>query len=867
MSTPLPLIDSLDVARSRCLGILSVVRNATSVALPLAGVDITASVADRVAGVTVLETFRNPYQEHLEAVYTFPLAGGSAVSDFELRVGSRTVRGVVKERGEARREYQQALDDGKRAALLEQERDDVFTVQVGNLPPGEEVTVKITYSERLPFFEDGSTELRLPLVVAPRYIPGTPTDRGMAGDGTADDTDVVPDASRITPPRLAPGFDPKVSLGLSVELVGGTPGEMGLDDLSCSQHATKTSIGNGVVRVALAREDEPLDRDFVLRWRLAGESTRSTFLVHHDAEGGSFGMVSVAPPRRDGFLGTPRDVVFVVDRSGSMGGVKMASAARACSVLLGTLGPRDRFAIQAFDNVVEWMPVAGDASGHFFAADEAGIVKGDEFLRGIDARGGTELDGAVGAAIRALAARSDTAGRAPVIVVLTDGEIGDESRVLKRIQRELGDARVFTVGIDTAVNDGFLRRLASLGGGTATFVEPGLQLEDALRAVGREIGRPLVVDLRVEDVDAGLDAASLAPSRVPDLFAGRATTAFLRTKTSGRVRVRGRFADGGEFDETITAREVTIPALVHLWARARVAELEDRFRIETGAQAQIKQEIVDLSVRHSLLTRFTAFVVVDEAEVVNPDGTRRKVVQPVAMPARWEMQDAADASITFAGGPPQQAFASFAPPMPVMAAPASAPPPPAGTGSLRGAPPAPQAPRGGGLGSKLAGAVDALGDLFGGSNTAKRRQAPPPPPLAQPPLERRKMEEGGAGVSAHERTEIQRAFTEFANALTAARKELEAGRLPSPLSIDRARSALLDRLSKSDLGMDMPALQRYLRASAIAIVAALATPGITAAQALAVLDQHARAFEEARAEALAKLGGSGDPGAFWEGSI
>src|SRR5262249_52526651 len=154
---------------------------------------------------------------------------------------------------------------------------------------------------------------------------------------------------------------------------------------------------------------------------------------------------------------------------------------------------------------------------------------------------GTELDAALGGAFSAIATLTNASGRVPVVVVLTDGEVGDESRILKRIQQQVGDARVFTVGIDTAVNEGFLKRLAALRRGTCTFVERGVQLEEALRVVGREIGSPLVVDVAMESADGALDLASLAPSRIPDLFAGRAATAFFRLTGSGRVRVRGRF--------------------------------------------------------------------------------------------------------------------------------------------------------------------------------------------------------------------------------------------------------------------------------------------------------------------------------------
>src|SRR5438094_9585478 len=501
MTLAIPMVD-IPSGATRLLGSLST----KGQPLPLQRVDLRARVIDRVAEVTVEQKFGNPFSDPIEAVYVFPLGGGSAVSRFEMQIGARVVRARIAERSQARRDYAQALDQGKRAALLEQERDDVFTIQIGNVMPGDELTVRLTYSERLPFFEDGRTELRLPLVVAPRYVAGEELPRAQAGHGVVRDTASVADASRISPPRLAKGFDPKVSLAMEVELFGG------FSDLACSQHAVRTSSGPESARVSLSREREPLDRDFVLRWRLAGEQVKSQVLVH-----GGFALLSVLPPARDGFLGTPRDVVFVVDRSGSMQGPKMASAARACALLLRTLGPRDRFAALAFDDVVEWMP------GGFAQADEGGLERGEKWLRSVFARGGTELDGAMREAFTRIRAQSGSEGRVPVVVLLTDGQVGDESSVLKRLQSELGEARIFTVGIDTAVNDGFLRRLAALGGGTSTFVEPGARLEEALQAVGREIGTPLITDVEIKG-----ELSDAAPARVPDLFAGRASAAFFR---------------------------------------------------------------------------------------------------------------------------------------------------------------------------------------------------------------------------------------------------------------------------------------------------------------------------------------------------
>ncbi|HEY4770375.1 MAG TPA: VIT domain-containing protein, partial [Myxococcales bacterium] len=232
MTVAIPMVD-IPSGATRILGSLK----AKEQPLPLEGVQLRARVVDRVAEVTIEQKFGNPFSETIEAVYVFPLAGGSAVSRFEIQIGKRVVRGRMEERAEARRQYADALQAGKRAALLEQERDDVFTVQVGNVTPGDAITARLTYSERLPFFEDGRTELRLPLVVAPRYVSGQDLQREAAGHGVVPDTTNVPDASRITPPRLAPGFDPRVSLGIEVELFGG------FSELACSQHAVSTSSG------------------------------------------------------------------------------------------------------------------------------------------------------------------------------------------------------------------------------------------------------------------------------------------------------------------------------------------------------------------------------------------------------------------------------------------------------------------------------------------------------------------------------------------------------------------------------------------------------------------------------------------------
>lgn len=809
MTTPsIPIIDLEEEAR-RSYGILTVSKAAQRVVLPLSKVDLRAKVAGQVAEVRILQTFRNPYQEALEAIYIFPISGGSAVSNFQMKIRPRTLRGVVEERAEARRQYQQALEEGKRAGLLEQERDDVFTIQVGNLPPGEEVTIEITYSERLPFFEDGNTELRLPLVVAPRYIPGNTLDECSVGDGVEQDTDIVPDASKITPPRLCAGFDPNVGLKIEVQLL------QEVSNLFCSQHATRSNETSDGTFISLARIDERLNRDFVLRWKSGKEKTQTSLLLHKDEKQEIYGMLSIIPPQREKFFGVPRDVVFVLDRSGSMQGVKMASASRSCSILLSTLSPSDRFAMVAFNNHVEWFHPNGEKGDRFIYATEDGLQRGENFLRSISSNGGTELDHAIEAAISAMPKRDKTKSRIPIIVLLTDGQIGDESRVLKRIQKELGDTRVFTVGIDTAVNQGFLSRLASLGGGTATFVEPGTALEDALQEVGREIGMPLIIDLKIDAVDSDIDLGSIAPMRIPDLFAGRSSTAFFRVNKAGAIRVSGKFSDGTKFEEQIRGAEIDHPGIAHLWTRARVKDLEDRFRLEPNNQAEIKKQIIDLSIQHTLLTRFTAFVVVDESEVVNKDGSRKKIVQPVEMPALWEIEQEAQRTGSFA------AMALPCPPAPAMGRPMEARLQVASTKSD-------------------SGVAEIFRGIFRKHRTEKDRED-----LAQ--VDSKKL---------------KHALKDFIQEFRAVQSAIHSGNIPSADNLEKTRLEVMKELSTAPVGPGLTALQKLLKSAIVELIAALRTPGISVAALQSILERHKEEFEKSFDEIESKQNEH-----FWESTI
>jgi Ca-activated chloride channel family protein len=384
-----------------------------------------------------------------------------------------------------------------------------------------------------------------------------------------------------------------------------------------------------------------------------------------------------------------------------------------------------------------------------------------------------------------------------VIVLLTDGQVGDESTVLRSIQDELGDARVFTVGIDTAVNHGFLTRLAALGGGTSSFVEPGADLEDALGAVGREIGTPLITDLKIEG-----EVGQLTPARVPDLFAGRASSVLFRG--TGKVTVTGKLPDGSRFSETVEPREAPLSAVAHLWARSRITDLEDSFR--AAPSDELRRELIALSKKHLVLSRFTAFVATD-GEVVVRDQARRTVVQPVANPAQWTMGSL--------GGMPAATGATR-----MMARPGG----PMAKASLeRGRP------------SAIYEMSQSVGAAPPSTTTSRRQSArirPMPPELGR----------------------VQAAVETLVLAFEQARKDGKA----EPL--EQARKDLLDALNASfELAATVPLLQRFLRGALVELIAALkaGSPGD-------LFDRHAPALEAARAEVR---GEKPSAGRFWEASI
>jgi Ca-activated chloride channel family protein len=634
MTSYLPLLTDDELAAAEAGGETGVGAVATERGnLPLQAIDVDATLTGLVARVALTQTFGNRFDQPLEASYIFPLPDRAAVTEFRMEVGERVVEGVLKERRQARADYDTAVRQGRRASIAEEERPGVFTMRVGNLLPGERVTVRLVMTGPLPW-DEGEATFRFPLVVAPRYIPGSPLEGESVGSGTEPDTDAVPDASRITPPVLLPGFPNPVDLSIRVRL---DPAGLEVGAVRSSLHAAveETRDGTRTVRV---EPGERADRDFVLRMGTGSEAVSTAVTAVEDAEGGQGTFALTLLPPVGAAVATPRDLVFVLDRSGSMAGWKMVAARRAVARMVDSLTGRDRFGLLAFDNLIETPPEFG--TGLRVAGDHDRF-QAVEFLSRLEARGGTEMAAPLARALDLLTgpAVGEPAGpRDPALVLVTDGQVGNEDQILRLLAPRLGGVRVYTVGVDSAVNEGFLKRLAGLGGGACELVESEERLDAVMDRVHRRLGAPVLTDLELEPAGLDLDTSSLAPRRLPALFAGSPLVVSGRFKgvPRGAVTVRGRDAAGRPWSATVAVTGGDASSLTATWARAHLRDLEDRYATDPASDRELERRIVETSLRFGVLCRFTAFVAAD-VQVVNEGGVVHRVLQPVEAPAGWAM--------------------------------------------------------------------------------------------------------------------------------------------------------------------------------------------------------------------------------------
>jgi Ca-activated chloride channel family protein len=592
------------------------------VELPLTYTTVEADVSGPVAQVTVTQTFRNPYEDTIEAVYVFPLPHEAAVNDLEMRLGERVIRGIIERRDEARRLYDNARDSGRVAALLEQERPNIFTQSVANILPGNDVVVRLTYVETIAY-DDGRWELVFPTVVGPRFIPpGGSPDFLPAGGFAPVPTPGVPDAGRITPPALPPEMRSGHDLAITVHLDAGLP----VRELTSPSHRISRDLRGAHATVTLDPLDTIPNKDFVLSWRTAGDGPQVAALTRHDGEQ-AFVTVLMDPGRPPlDAARRPTETIFVLDCSGSMSGEPISASKALVRHALRGIRPGDTFQIIRFSD---------RASGFAPAPQPAtpdNVKRAIAYVDALEGEGGTMMIEGIRAA---LGYPADPA-RLRIVAFLTDGYIGNENEILAEVRRNLGGARLFSFGVGSAVNRFLLDRMAEEGRGEVQYFLPGSDVRTAVAKFADRIRSPYLTDIELSW--EGLHVRDAYPARVPDLFAGSPLVvharadAPLRSGTKGTLRVRGRLG-GRPWERTVTVdlptRGSGNPALSSLWARARISDLE-REQVY-GETTDGVAEITELGLRHRLVTKHTSFVAVEEAMVVS-NGVTRTVRVPLPMP-------------------------------------------------------------------------------------------------------------------------------------------------------------------------------------------------------------------------------------------
>ena len=599
---------------------------------PVVTTEVRITVGGLLARARVSQTFRNPNDDWVEGVYVFPLPENAAVDHLKLRVGERVIEGRIKERETARRIYQAAKRQGKKAGLLEGERPNIFTTSIANIGPKEEITVDIEYQQTLRY-DQGAFRLRFPMVVGPRYIPGNVRVAKFGAGGWSVGTDRVPDAEKIRAPVLPPAFGKINPVKLSIELEPG----FALSELKSSYHPVAVSEdGSGGYEINLKDGEVPADRDFELVWKPETGAQPQAGLFTETTNDGRYILVMVMPPTAkpaDGKAkGLPREVIFVIDVSGSMAGTSIKQAKAALALAIDRLRADDRF------NIVGFNDTAFTLFPNPRPADRMTRETAKRFVHSLVADGGTRMAPAVRLALKG----RPPAGHIRQMVFLTDGAIGNERELFGIINDRLGDARLFTIGIGSAPNSYFMTKAAEVGRGTFTHIGDVNEVGVRMAALFEKLESPVLTDLAVAWPD-GMKA-EMWPARLPDLYAGEPVIFTARApnatsdsapESQGTIAVTGRIGLA-RWQGTLSLRGgKATPGVSKLWARDKISGLMDTLH-EGGDANDVRRQVVALGLGHHLVTKYTSLIAVDvtpsrpQAEPLK----RRKV--PHNLPEGWE---------------------------------------------------------------------------------------------------------------------------------------------------------------------------------------------------------------------------------------
>jgi Ca-activated chloride channel family protein len=596
-----------------------------TIVCPLKDTKVTADISGYVARVTVKQKFVNPSNSKIEAVYTFPLSENSAVDEMTMKIGDRTISGTIKKREEARAIYEQARNDGYVASLLDQERTNIFTQSVANIEPGKEIEITIKYIETLPY-ESGKYTFAFPTVVGPRFVPGQAVTGGPQGSGFSNNTNQVPDASLITPMPTLGGSRAGHNISIDVHLNGG----MAVSDVKSALHQIDTkTIDTNKMDISLTDKETIPNKDFVLTWQVAQDSLKSGYLTYKEAaeKEGFFTLMLMPPKRVTKDNVQPKEMIFVIDCSGSQSGAPLDKAKETMLYILDHMNDNDTFQIITFNNNVQTFADKPEVSSSEMKK------KAKAFINSIQAQGGTWMAPAVEKAC----AMPNDSHRLRIVTFMTDGYVGNDYEILGMVKKYRGASRWFPFGTGNSVNRTLIDGISKEGGGEAEYVLLNSSAEEAGKKFYDRISSPVLTDVKL--AFEGVDVKEVYPKEVSDVWAERPL--YFKGKytapKAGTVTLTG-FAQGKPYKQTIKVdfanQNLNNPGIPSLWARAKVDRLmsEDWFGAQQGTvNKEIKDEIVATALKHHIMTQYTSFVAVDNSRKTDGDKATKTDV-PIEMP-------------------------------------------------------------------------------------------------------------------------------------------------------------------------------------------------------------------------------------------
>ena len=573
--------------------------------------EVGIRVTGMIARTRLTQLFENPGDEPVEGVYVFPLPESAAIDHLWLRVGTRVIEGRIQEKEEARRTYAQAKREGRKSALMEQQRPNLFTNAIAHIGPKERVEVTIEYQQAL-VYDNGLYRLRFPLAVTPRYM------------ASAADTNAIPDVPKTDEalsddsPVLNPAFgDGSGGLVNAVDIAVVIDSGVPVDGVASSYHdiQVEKESGNRTV-VYLTKAQEEADHDFELTWSVAAAAVPQAAIFTEKGSDAQYALVMVVPPQptadqAKARQGMPREMILVIDTSGSMEGASIAQAKAAVTQALDALGPRDSF------NVLEFNSVTRTFSRQSLAATPDNIARAKAWVAALAAGGGTEMAPALTFALDGNAAP----GVLRQVVFMTDGGVGNEEALFRLIAARLGGSRLFTVGIGSAPNGHFMTRAAELGRGTYTYIGDVREVNDKMTRLFAKIQAPVLRDVAIRWADGA--PVETFPARIPDLYLGEPIVVsasapdFARTLivsgTRGNepwsVALTPSISGGGEDD---------VSGVGALWARSKIASLMDEMT-RGGDAAALRPAVLKVALDHHLVSAYTSLVAVDVTPTATGD--------------------------------------------------------------------------------------------------------------------------------------------------------------------------------------------------------------------------------------------------------